>query len=310
MLEWFAKTTRQLDRLIIWATAVAGSVGAMSWLATKLSIFGKLPWPEAIFLGIAATLVICLAVAGVGALRRAYRPLPALHARIDNLGEAVDDTLGPLVADLEKLDGLVHTAIRLEGERFDKIEKAHGLLDAKVSRMIDDYQRMLAFKTEAEEELAALKGQTEQARESFAALQNRDAMHKVALRMEEWAKELYDPLRRGEVYDDERWQQWESTFGTWEAMLLVWIQNAQWYAYKVKDRINTVDHSKFGGDWTVSDDQFPPNYPRSLAVHHFKKFRIMNMQWEEVRKEADKGVDLVAYVGMSPREMQRRPRND
>jgi hypothetical protein len=285
----------------------------MSWLATKLSILGKLPWPEATFLGIAATLVIGLAVAGVGALRRAFRssPLPVERSlpELDYTEQdQVRDELAALNERHEKLDGLVHTAINLEGERFDKIEKAHGLLDAKVSRMVDDYQRMLAFKGEAEAELKDLKAQTEQARESFAALQCREAMRTVASQIEEYAGELYDPLRAGEIYDDERWEQWERVFGSWEAMLLVWIQNAQWYAYNVKGRIYAIDDNKFGGNWTVSDDQFPPNYPRSLAVHHFKKFRIMHTQWEEIRKEAESGVDQVAYVGMSPKEMQRRGR--
>jgi len=335
MSQWFARATRHLDRITIWISAAVGVAGGLSWLATKLSVFGSLPWPEATFLGIGATLVIGLAVAGVGALRRAYRPLPsslpperpeldyrpaadddtelrremaALRTEIDNLLMAVDERLGPIKEAHEKLDGLVHTAINLEGERFDKVEKAHGLLDAKVSRMVDDYQRMLAFKADAEGELKSLKAQTDRARESFAALQNREAMHKLAVRMEECAKELYDPLRRGEVYNDARWQTWERTFAGWEAMLSAWVQNARWYAYDVERRINDVDHSKFGGAWSVADDQFPANYPRSLAVHHFKKFRIMHTQWEEVRKEAESGVDLVAYVGMSPTEVRRRPR--
>jgi hypothetical protein len=139
--------------------------------------------------------------------------------------------------------------------------------------------------------------------ESFAALQIRDQIRNYEDAMLRTSHTLYDRLKAGDTYSDAEWKDWTGYLIFWEMNLSAWINAAQWYAPNVEKRILTIDEKLYAGPWTVRDDQIPT----AEGTRQFRKFRLLERQWEAVREEVANGIAQVAFVGMSERDMQRRP---
>ena len=77
-----------LDRIGAWATGIAvlvagfGTlVAAMTWLGRQLTLFGSMPWPETIFIGIGTSLLVVLILSGCLVAWRYFRPLRSASDR-------------------------------------------------------------------------------------------------------------------------------------------------------------------------------------------------------------------------------------
>lgn len=138
------------------------------------------------------------------------------------------------------------------------------------------------------------------AQASFAAINLREKLAGLQATIEMDASDLYDALSRGEEYDQARWQRWESVHGHWFSTLNEWLDIATWYAIAVKERTLTVDDEKYSAGWTISDSQFPD----AEAVRRFKKFRIIQQQWEAVVPSVKAGLEQVAFVGLTESEVR------
>lgn len=319
MRKIFSRLNPHVQAVSGWL-AVVGFImsAAYTLLSRGVALFGELNWPEAILVGIGLSLVtglllsILLLLGAFGF--RLIRPLPISPTAASDqsaLDYAPEDELrvemAALKKKIEQLDGKVETIAQLalkssEGqsqigelhrERMDRVEEDLKELRDKLGLVRHDMDK-------AEQ---AREAESEKAREATYAIYGREILTKLASDIEREASELYDGLRNGEVYSDARWDQWSLAHGRWESALNVWAENGQWYAPDVKARILTVDDAKFGGNWSVKDQQFP----NSLAVQRFKKFRIMHTQWREVREEVDRGVVQVAFIGLTSREVRQRP---
>lgn len=135
---------------------------------------------------------------------------------------------------------------------------------------------------------------------AFAALRNRERLGSLGQIIRQDAVDLYDRLKGGEVYDDHKWQQWENVHGHWLKTLNEWLDQGTWYALAVKERTLTVDDAKYDLDWSIPDSQFP----NAGAVRRFRKFRIIQQQWETVVPGVESGIELVAFVGMTELEVR------
>jgi hypothetical protein len=141
------------------------------------------------------------------------------------------------------------------------------------------------------------------------SLKTREALHTIVLRerlaqleaeIRQDASDLYDRLKGGEVYDEQKWRQWENVHGHWETKLNDWLGGATWYGLAVQQRTLTVDDEKYGAQWSVADTQFP----NAEAVRRFKKFRIVQQQWESIVPEVRSGMEQVAFLGMTQLEVR------
>ena len=104
-----------LDRIGAWATGLgvlagffAGLVAAMTWLGRKLSLFGPMPWPEAIFVGIGGAAVVVIAISiGLFAWRY-FHPLATEEGAMSkNAAFDVETEIGLLTERVDKLADIV-----------------------------------------------------------------------------------------------------------------------------------------------------------------------------------------------------------
>lgn len=130
---------------------------------------------------------------------------------------------------------------------------------------------------------------------SFFALQARERLATLESQIEEDAAKLYDSLKAGEVYSAEKWQQWEVIHKQWNERLNEWLAIGTWYAEEVKARTLTIDESLYAAKWSIAESQFPD----AEAVRKFRKHRITLMNLREIIPQVRRGVDLVAFSGMS-----------
>ena len=114
---------------------------------------------------------------------------------------------------------------------------------------------------------------------------------------------MFDRLKAGEAYDEDAWQTWENLHYHWQGALADWINHGRFYAPKVDERITDLPESKFRGNWAVADNQFP----NAEANRQFKRFRIIQTQWEEVAPEVASGIGMVAFSGLTEEEVRYVP---
>ncbi len=250
----------------------------------------------------------------------------AFDDRMKSLHQAISDVVGMFVERDEKVENMASLQSRALSkfeERADAIEADLATRKAEADnhhiritelltllrKIIDDYQRMSAFEADTRVKLKALEESADKTRHSLHAIYTREILTKVASDIERDAAELYDGLHSGQVYDEERWNKWEEAHARWESALSVWVQNGHWFSFDVETRIYRIDDSLYSKKWSEKDTQFPESetLSRSEAVRRFKKFRIIHIQWRQVREDVDRGVIQVAYVGLSDKDVRQRP---
>jgi hypothetical protein len=215
-----------------------------------------------------------------------------LDKRCDDISKAVDALAGGMAA--------------TDNALFEKI----GEEKTRINAIIDDNNRTNVRLETLESEVKDLKTATAKVPAALHAIYQREVITRIAGLIEMLASEMYDGFHNGETYDEQRWLGWEEAHGKWEAAVRGWIENGgRWYAPAVDARVYLVDDEKYGQHWGVRDAQFPDTerLSRSEAVRRFKKFRIIHTQWREVREEVDRGIVQVAFVGLTPEEVRRRP---
>lgn len=135
---------------------------------------------------------------------------------------------------------------------------------------------------------------------SLYAIGARERLARLESEIEQYAADLYDRLQAGEVYNAEKWQQWENLHGHWSGQLEEWLAMATWYAIAVKERTLTVDEALYRAPWSMTESQFPD----AEAVRQFRKHRIILANWREVVPDVRRGVDLVAFSGQSEQDVR------
>lgn len=297
-------------------------------------VFGVLNWAEKFLVGLAIALsalfVVALIALVAGIAFRWWFPsagevLPTvedappldksdeIQLRLDV--EALAKTVRAVIDDYQRMSGL-------EARLTDKIEiletdtqngfatanrgfvvlqtqlNSHEILVQKLEMVRVDG----AIATRDIEKLREIqKDHHDRALGAFFTIGARERMAILAAEITQDASDLYDRLKAGEVYDQLKWQQWENVHAHWHAKLLEWLETGRWFAQSVKGRTLTVDDAKYGLDWSISDRQFPD----AEAVRRFKKFRIIQLQWESVVPDVNTGMEQVAFSGLTELEVRR-----
>lgn len=228
-----------------------------------------------------------------------------LSSKVDQLNRtyrAVIDDYQRMSALESNLDnGMDQLKTSIQGQ-FEKVGMALQIIEGKANQatsLMEEVEQSRANITIATQDItnlaSTMKAFHDNVQSSFAALRNRERL--TVLEGEIWrdASDLYDRLHAGEIYDSANWNQWENVHGHWEAKLAEWLEQGTWYAMAVKEQTLSVDDKDYGLSWSVADSQFPT----AEAVRRFKKFRIIQQQWEAVVPQVKSGMDLVAFVGMT-----------
>jgi hypothetical protein len=294
MRDWFNRATSHLDRALVWIGAFGVLWAAMSWLGKHLSVFGNVPWPEAIFIGLGATLTVAFFTAAILALWRVFHPTPRGAVETPAASAPIYDDTG-LRAEIQAL----WDQFAAYKAATDKIVSAY---DGVRRKNVGDLGREIeGVKRDVEKCQEVQKSHRDQTLEAFHAIGARERMAALEAEIRRDAADLYDRLKAGETYDAAKWEQWENVHGHWLKTLDEWLGTGTWYALAVKERTLSVNDDKYGGSWTIADSQFP----NAESVRRFKKFRIVQQQWEEVVPDVHTGMHQVAFMGMTEREVRR-----
>lgn len=203
------------------------------------------------------------------------------------IGEKVEKVSGS-VADIQTKGEETLAAAHLVRQEISALEKHTGDIRSDLEIVRDDCAK-LGKTIEENEKLV---------RESLYAVSAREQMAELAREIEADADTLYLRFKDGEAYTDREWDEWVNTYHHWERVLKRWIDVSRWYAKDVKTRIQTVEDKEYDGDWTVRDNQFP----NADAVRRFKRHRIIQAHWQNVKEEADRGAYLVAFSAQTELE--------
>jgi len=215
-----------------------------------------------------------------------YQRMLGLEAR---LGEQLDQLKLGLQKDFDEVRMGSQVIERKANEALGVVEKLeHVRVDGAINGR--DIEKL----TET------VKDHRQRAHEAFHALSVLATMPLLESEIAQNASDLTDRLCSGEVYDTQKWQQWENVHSHWRRKLDEWLALGTWYAVAVKERVNSIDEDKYRMPLTIPESSFP----NAEAVRCFKKFLIIHVQWEDVVAEVKKGLHQVAYVGLSPLEVR------
>lgn len=326
MLKLFFKADKGLDVATRWAALFGVLTAAFAWLTKNVSWFGHLNWAAAVMLAVAFTLVallvssLSLAVGAYGF--RVLRPVEqtptdaikgfAVHYDDGALQSQVDDMARTVRAVIDDYQRMSASVARFQGdlnglkEAFqsenNKAAAARQVIERKANEALLLVPKVEKIRMDTEvctRDLKALsqmhveeKGRRQAA---FAALCNRESLGGLRESIRKDASSLYDRLKSGEVYNNEKWQQWENVHGRWLKTINEWLDQATRYDLAVKERTLTIDDAKYELDWSIPDSQFP----NAGAVRRFRKFRIIQQQWEAVVPGVEDGMKNVAFWGMT-----------
>lgn len=197
-----------------------------------------------------------------------------LKEELNKLGQLLDAHGNKLNA----LDGLGALPEKLEAVRVDGAI-AKGALEKLAEQHKQDKERTLS---------------------ALHAIGARERLSNLEASIQQDASDLYARLHAGEIYDSQKWLQWENVHSHFMESLESWLVDAAWYAIAVKERTLAVNEALYGADWSVKDNQFP----NAEAVRRFKKFRLIYDNWESVLPTVKNGLDQVAFAGMSEKDVR------
>jgi hypothetical protein len=146
----------------------------------------------------------------------------------------------------------------------------------------------------------SVKDHQTKVQETFYAFSVREQIASLELEIMQDVHDLTRWLRAGERYDHEQWKQWENIHSHWREKLDEWLNLSTWYAMAVIQRVNTIDDAKYATPLTIPEE----NFPNAEAVRRFKKFLIIQTQWEDIISEVKSGLNLVAFSGLSPLDVR------
>ncbi len=127
-MAWFLRTTRHLDRVLVWIGAFGTVWAGMTWLSTKLTRFGDVGTPEAVFIGLGAAvlLTIALSLALIG--WRIFKPIAPSGPAVG--GNTLEhDALEKLQADVRELETDFRLAVGITADWHEGTQKELAALD-------------------------------------------------------------------------------------------------------------------------------------------------------------------------------------
>ncbi|MES2046529.1 MAG: hypothetical protein V4475_21875 [Pseudomonadota bacterium] len=298
-----------ISNAVFFYAAASAVVSAPLAVLSKMSPgwFGNLNWAQAILFGLFDAVGLTLAGTAVFAIGawayRKIRPLaPAVASpRVDGAPSSQmsdDEALKEVVYGLtERVTGLIKDVESLDRRVMGEVAVLTPALErVRVDGAIatSDIQKLTSVQQHDYKRVSA----------SLNAIWIRERLSELAVSIELDAKDLSTALLAGESYDISRWNSWESVHGHWQRCIEEWVESGRWFAPRVKDRVLTVDDKHYRLKWNIREDQFSDSLPsgRSEAVRQFKKFQIIQTQWEAVRKDVEYGLVMVAFMGLSEEE--------
>jgi hypothetical protein len=319
MSGWIVSANRGAEVIVRWASLVAIMIGAYTWLATKLSWFAQLSIFEQIAIAIPATLVTLLALSGSAALYRYFRPLPSPSG--GRAGEEQEN-----MSELEKrLARLEHNHGNLR-DKYIEAEQAGGLspyddrglehrisaLEGQLTKIIEDYQHMRRLENTVSTEDAAIRAEVqaleqkfdelrERTRGSIHALLMREQIAEISRGVREDASELSRHVSNGQEHDKQSWDRWQNVHSHWLGLLAQWWNGARFYLPNSGRVLQAPDHLY---SQTLVDESLLIPAGGAEAVRVYKRFRIVQDQWEAVQEQLDHNMNLVAFHGMKEQDVR------
>lgn len=219
-----------------------------------------------------------------------------------------DDTeLKERVSELEKIKrAIIDDYQRMCGMEI-RYDEAHAKLSTKLELLANVPEKVEAVRVSSEITAKAIEelfikvaNRHERVQASFHALEVREQLPVIEAEIMQHADRLIERLRSGEAYNRKKWDEWELIHADWRQKLDEWFEIGTWYGLAVKERVNTFDDKKYATPLVIPDISFPD----AEAVRRFKKFLIIYDQWQEIVPEVKRGVDQVAFAGLTEREVR------
>jgi hypothetical protein len=302
--------------------AAAATIAAAGVLGVKLASLTPVIAAYAPFSYLVAFLVISIAAAAF--LFGAGKAKQALWPSTPKAPETYDDTeiRDKVDSSDEILAGIVRDVRSLTAKVSDD--------EKLIRKIIDDYQCMLALEARFSDEMDKLKefidSKFETARSNHEALQERvltaesassaeklkiqSALHtiwmreeitKVSVDLREDATYLTQRLQEGKQLDAKSWDSWLNVYTHWSGLMNQWWMMARFYLANTKQVMSAPDHM-FAK--TQVDESLLTPVGGAEAVRIYKKFRIMQDQWEAVQPELHNNLILVAFSGITEMEVR------
>lgn len=312
---WAPKLVR-VSALLVAGVAAYDSFSSQFGLPTLGSILGMsgslLPWWG---------WLLILQTIFVYALFEYVRRIQVPGAYDDaDLRERVETAIQTTARELQNLTETVEPALEsqvLMNEAFERRMEGFEAISESVTGRLDEHRDWLRaqeaaqgewakrIETHHESRIDRLEGQIkkldEKTARSLYAVRTKEALDQISTDIEEIAAGLYSPFASGDTCDQENWSKWEKTQERWLGLMRAWVEHGKWYFGDLTSAVMETPDHKYGGKWTVSDSQFP----NAEAVRIFKKFRIIQTQWEGVKDKVTENLYYVAYYGMSDTEVRR-----
>ncbi|MGI8610973.1 MAG: hypothetical protein ACR2KH_01660 [Sphingomicrobium sp.] len=333
MFNWLLKADKGADLFGRWFTFLTGLSFAYSWLVNNVRWFGQLNWAESILVGIGLALTTLFSVAASLALIRYFGPARMTDETTMTVTQATYDD-SKLREEMAALIETSHSNIEIlaafarDAHEFSSKLAAIEELTGKIR---DDYQRMNGLEIRFSDEMDKLKevlqrdfetlrsnqavlqervgkAETEQrdasnkALHSLHAIYLRERLIKLAADIRRDAADLSHKVTERQPHDAASWASWQSVHSHWESLISQWWMVARFYLASSGHVVVAPDHmySKI----ELDESTLVP-IGGAEAVRVYKKFRIIQDQWEAVQDELEDNVCSVAFRGVSEVEARR-----
>lgn len=272
-MGWFLKTTRHLDRLLVWIGAFGLVWAGMIGLSTRLTRFGEIGVPEAVFIGLGAASVLALALSILLIGWRVFRPLP----RVSATGVRPIETDGGSDA-LRDLDERFSSFIVTYGKHRDQKAEAEEADRLALRKAIGDLFQVL---------LDDLEYRSQRVSSSLHALFVRETMQHLNEELVKAGDQLMSPEGYKEKQID--WNKWETNEERWKQSLTRFTDLASPYSSSLS-KIWSVNPEEYR-HLKMSDDLFP-DYERA---HRYKTFRIVYEHYLNEYRNVQNNLNSVAF---------------
>lgn len=189
--------------------------------------------------------------------------------------------------------------------------------------VIDDYQRMLGLESRFWGELNGFKESVqteheslrmhlqvlerklneikEKTRGSIHAIWMREQIHEISRNIRKDAADLSHRVSEGQKHDAQSWDSWDNVHSHWSGLMSQWWMIARFYIPN-SGRVLLVPDNMYGQ--TKVDESLLTPVGGAEAVRVYKKFRIIQDQWEAVQEQLEHNMVLVAFSGMTELEVR------
>jgi len=340
MWKWFHKADKGADIALRWIAVIGVATAALAWLSKHAPWFGELNWAGAILLGLAMTVACLFVISASLAMIRYFNPLTRSETQPQGpipIPEFDQSRLDKFEKDLrqqaEKLDKMnlsFETVSKLNAEHSKAIldmvgevnrrttsadEAIREELVAHKKHMSDCYSAQDAARRKDIAELTrdllelrracagledTVKANAHRTAVSFAAIQDRERLQQVAIKILEVAADMERRVQSGEKHDAQSWDSWDNNHAHWAELMREWWSLARFYL---------AAPSKI---FTVSDRQYrTTEIPEHLfadvggdPMRVFRQFRVIQAQWAETQDSLQENIALVAFSGTTESEVR------